>query len=151
MTLLLTLFLSIQAHAFTYAGDLECNRSDSKIDVYVSKDRFEPRVIYVKENDKVCLKVHAVDYGASFTIDGYPAVLASVRANSPPRISYFTANKVGEFKINCKGGCALGVNAKLVVQSKESFEREEERKYRKDARDYRKNDPYNFDRRSVRD
>lgn len=119
---------------FTPYGAVACNESDSEVDVYVSAEYFEPRIIYVKEGDKVCLKVIAVDEPISFTIDSYPVMLsARPTANKKPTLAYFRATKVGEFRIRCKGGCAYKSEPKLVVQSKASFEKWEEEKYREEA------------------
>lgn len=122
--------------SFTPYGDKECETSDAKVLISVTKDSFEPRLIYVKEGDKVCMKVEAIDYSVSMTIDSHPVML-SVAPSKKPATAYFRANKVGEFNIKCRGGCALGVQPKLIVQSKADFEKFQEEQYRKDSEKYR--------------
>ena len=131
------LLFSLNTNAFTPYSDKECEKNNViTVNVSVSADTFEPRIIYLKENDKVCLKVKAIDYNVAFTIDKHP-IYVSVRSNKES-YTYFKVGKKGEYKITCKGGCALGVDAKLVVQSKEEYDKWEEEKYREQSDKYRK-------------
>ena len=134
LILIAAFFISIQAFAYT---ESECDKNDVvTVNVTVTKDRFEPRVIYLKERDKVCMFVTAVDYGVSFTVDRQP-ISVSV-ASGRTGFTYFTVPRSGEFSIRCHGGCALGVDAKIIVQPKAEFEKFENRDYREQAESYRK-------------
>lgn len=136
--MVITLGFSLKSMAFSNSyGEKQCDRNDAvRVDITVTKDRFEPRIIYLQEKDKVCLYVSAVDYPVSFSIDRHPVVV-TVRPGKQS-FTYFVVNKVGEYNIQCKGGCALGVKPKIIVQSKEEFEKFQEEKYREKSEKYRK-------------
>lgn len=144
--ILFSVLIAYQAEAYTPYGPKECEEADAKVDIYASRDSFEPRVIYVKEKDRVCFVVHPVDTSVVITIEGYPSIYVTVLANAQAKMEYFRAEKVGEFKIKCRM-CGLRSNPKLIVESREKFEKDEERVYRRKSQDYRKNEPTQFDTR----
>lgn len=134
--------------AFAYF-EKNCEKNDVvSIDVYVSKDRFEPRVIFLKEKDKVCLKVHAVDYNVAFSIEKHPVVVSV--PSGKDSLTFFRVGKVGTYKVDCKGGCGLGVNPKIVVQSNEDYEKWQEEKYREKSEKYRKRIDQDFEQESYK-
>lgn len=115
----------------------ECAKNDVVVvNVSVSKDRFEPRIIYLQEGDKVCLYVTAIDYAVAFSIDRLP-VAVNTRGGKTS-FTYFTVPRAGEYAIKCRGGCALGVDAKVIVQTKAEFQKFQEKDYREKSEGYRK-------------
>lgn len=129
-------FTGLNAIAYTPYSESECNKPNVvDVDISVSFDQFEPRIIYLKENDKVCFKVTAIDVNISMSLEKHP-MLISARANKTT-FTYLKIGKKGEYKFKCNG-CAYNVNPKVVVQSKEEFEKFDEEKLREESNTYRK-------------
>lgn len=136
ISFILLVFAYLNAEA-TFYSEKECEKNNAVIiEVTVTKDRFEPRLIYLQEKDKVCMFVTAKDYPVSMVVEKMPVSLTARPGKR--EFTYFTVPKVGEFNIKCNGGCALGVKPKIIVQSKEQFEKFQEEKYREKSENYRK-------------
>jgi heme/copper-type cytochrome/quinol oxidase subunit 2 len=140
MILALTLMCSSSTLAltsYTESNARDCDMSDAKIEVSVTRESFEPRIIYIQEGDKVCLTLRAIDTPVSMTIDSYPVMASTTPSVSKGALVLFRATKVGEFRIRCRGGCASKSEPKLVVQSKKDFQQFQDEKYREKAEKYR--------------
>lgn len=131
------ILMPIFTFAFSFYGEKECEKNDVvSVDVFVSKDRLEPRIIYLKENDKVCLKVNSIDFNVSLSIEKHPVLITA--KSGMTSFSFFKVKGPGTYKIDCKGGCALGVDAKIIVQSSADFDKWQEENYREKSEKYRK-------------
>jgi bifunctional DNA-binding transcriptional regulator/antitoxin component of YhaV-PrlF toxin-antitoxin module len=130
-------FLKESGTRWTYMTKEDCKRSDAQIVLKVGVEDMSPRMVYVREGDKVCLIVNSEEVRVSLSIEKYPVSVTVQRNKS--EMTYFKANQIGEFKLICRG-CADGKNfngAKLVVESKESFDKAQEEYLRKEAEEYR--------------
>lgn len=130
-------FLKDTGAKWTYMTKEDCKRSDAKVEVNVGVEDMDPRIIYVRENDRVCMIVHSEDVRVSLSIEKYP-VTVTVQRNKSEMV-YFRANKVGEFNLICRS-CADGKNfkgARLVVQKQADFDKAQEEYLRKEAEEYR--------------
>jgi len=128
--------LTLSSLSFAYS-EKDCERNDFvKVELTVSPEYIEPRVIYLQEGDKVCLFLKAVDTNVSINVDKLPI---SIYAN--PRktgFEFFRATKVGEFALKCRGCGYKSSNPRIIIQSREEFQKYEEEKYREDSSKFRK-------------
>lgn len=137
MLTILTLFCSSSMAFSSFYDESECEKNNVvTIDVTITEDRFEPRIIYLQEKDKVCLFVKALDFPVSLTIDRLPVMVTAQTGKTA--FAYFRVEGPGEYAIKCNGGCAEGVRPKIIVQTREEFEKFQEEKYREKSERYRK-------------
>ena len=126
---------------WTYKTEKDCKTSDAKVVLYVGVEEISPRIVYLRQGDKVCLIINAEETRVSLRIPKYPVFVTAQKNQS--EMTYFKADKVGEFDIKCTG-CADGrefPGAKIIVQSKTEFDKFQEEDYRKDSEKYRKQYP----------
>lgn len=132
---IITMILLFTNFLMAYTEE-ECEKNDViKINMEVSFDQIEPRIIYLQEKDKVCLFVKAIDTNASLSIEKLPVTIYATERREG--FQYFRVDKAGEHKITCRG-CGYKTEAKIVVQTREEFQKFDEEKYRKDSNKYRK-------------
>ena len=123
---------------WTYRTGKDCKKSDAKVEITVGVEQIDPRLIYVRQGDNVCMIVTSDDTRVSLTIDKHP-VQVTVQRNQSEMV-YFKVPKVGEFNLVCHG-CADGRNfpgAKIIVQPTADFDKYQEDQYRKDSERYRR-------------
>jgi len=94
-----------------------CSAPDVTIAMLAKQFAFEPAVVTVKKNQKVCLKLSSKDVEHGILIDGYN-VHVHATIDNPGEVQ-FVADKVGEFNFICHQVCGVGhgeMKGKLVVE-----------------------------------
>ncbi len=101
----------------------EKNKSDvSEFHITLSRYKFEPSVIKVKQGDNVRLVVEGLDLEHGLYIDGYDISVKVRHAES--KTLEFTADKAGAFKIRCAVVCGPlhpFMTGKFVVEPNNPF------------------------------
>lgn len=135
MKTIIIAILLISGQIWAYDSS-DCEKNDVvRVNMEVTFDQIEPRVVYLQEKDKVCLFVKAIDTNAALSIDKLPVTIYAT--DRKEGFEYFRVDKAGEYKINCRG-CGYKTEAKIVVQTREEFQKFDEQKYREDSNKYRK-------------
>lgn len=112
----LTLFLFLMSPVSAYAG--VCSWYDQLIEYDASIGRLEPQYVSIREGDRICVRLRAIDGGYGITIATMPVWLKATTKKTD-EVS-FIARKTGSYEVKCTG---CGTKSTLTVLSKTDYDK----------------------------
>lgn len=113
-------FLLLIAPSLGFAGT--CSWYDQLVEFNASIGRLEPSHVTVREGDRLCVRLTALDKSYNVMVQGFPVWLQASKSRSDE--ASFSVNKVGTFSVTCSG---CGAKASLVVLPKKDFDKKSQK------------------------